>query len=114
MKAKKYFPEHIFKKDGRLVYVDENYFIHKKESIKRMWFLACNNFYTITEHTNTYGLARILHEIDSSKSINSWSSFLYDYLFAVPNEKIINTKMTRGQYLFLRYSNWIIRRGEKE
>lgn len=113
MKARRYFPEYIFKKDGRRVFVDENYFVYKKEAIERMWLLACDNFYDITSAMSPTALSRILHKIDNSKSIYSWSMFLYENLFTPPPEKITHVKITRGQYLFLRYSNWIIRRGTK-
>lgn len=113
MKARKYFPEHIFKKDGRQVYVDENYFVLKKEAIKRMWLLACENFYDITCSISASELSKRLHKIDDSKSIETWNTFLYGKLFITPSEKITHVKMTRGQYLFLRYSNWILKRGAR-
>jgi hypothetical protein len=113
MKSRGYYPKHIF--SSRLsekdIYIDENYFVIRKEKIKKLWLRACENYYILNENINDYRLAKMLNAVNGKKSVNSWTMFLYENLFNPPPERITNTHITQGVYLFLRYSNWLIRRG---
>ncbi len=113
--ARRCFPEGAVDYTGGRgqIKINENYFLYRKKSIERMWTKACDNYYVLNEHLSDYALSKILHELDDSKSAHCWNIFLYESLFSPPPEKITHTKMTRALYLFLRYSNLIIRRGDK-
>lgn len=110
LKSRGYY-QNAFKKDGRDIYVDENYFIHKIEAKKRLWLRACNNYYSIVEKISILKLAKMLYSIDSNKSLDSWNMFLHENLFSMPSERITDIRINKGLYLFTRYSNWIIKRG---
>ncbi len=112
MRARGYYPQNIFDKSGgrRNIKINENYFLKRKYQIKKIWSAACENYYILNENLSNYKLAKLLHEIDNSKSINSWTMFLHSDLFTRPSEKITKVSLTKGIYKFVRYSNWIIRR----
>jgi len=110
--AKRYFPKDAVDFTGGhgKTKIDEEYFLNKKNMIEKLWQRACENYYVLNEQMNDYRLSKALHAIDSSKSVSSWSMFLYENLFTPPPEKITKIKITQGVYLFLRYSNWLIKR----
>lgn len=112
MKSRNYFPESIFKGYRRDLQIDENYFLYKKQKVKKLWLKAHDNYYTLIEKIDENKLANLLHDIDNRKSVSTWSSFLYGYLFRIPPEKITNIELNNNLYLFLRYSSWIIRRND--
>ena len=111
MKAQGYFPKKVFDySDGRRgIKIDDNYFLHRKDRIEQIKDRAYRNYSILSEKFLDYQIAKILFEVDSSKSINAWLMFLRNNLFTSPSERIINTFLAKGIYKFIRASNKIIK-----
>jgi hypothetical protein len=114
MRSRGFFPKHIFRGSKRYTQVDENYFWLRKQKIKSMWLKAHDNYYSLMEHFTTESeLAKTLHKLDKSKSSSTWGDFIYNHLFRILSDGITDVKINKRLYFFLRYSNWLIRRGIK-
>ena len=96
------------KMDNGRLFVDENYFVRRKEFKIKIRMLAQENYYFITASIPAYQLAEFLSKHTRS-SVQSWVMFMSKDLFRVENPSILYINSFTKLWQFFRVTRALIR-----
>lgn len=97
-----------FKRIGRELYVNEDFFKRRNDFKAKVIEKARENYYVITDEISAYRLAKILGEL-SNKSQGCWVTWMYKVLFAQKRQNILCYTVDRVMWEFYKLTNHIIK-----
>lgn len=102
-------PYAFSKNSGGSVYVNEDFFLRRKEFKKKVWLQSHDMYYFLTKHLSDTAVSKLLNKIDNSISYESWNTFLATALFSNSITSILSYQVNDLAWKFYRYARWLIR-----
>jgi len=89
--------------------INEEFFIRRREFKKKVWLESHDMYYFLTKHNTRLDLARLLHKVDVSITVETWNSFLAVTLFLLQRDDVMSYNVNGLMWKFYRYARWLIR-----
>jgi hypothetical protein len=103
--------DRAFKKEhNQIKYIDENYFLRRLEFKNKIQLIIESYYFVLERYFNESSIAHLLHIVDGSTSECNYRAFLQKNLFALSEQSLTDTKITKQKWKFFRIVRGFLRR----